>query len=77
MLLETFLRHSPRIIMIWLLSELINTIEINIDIVDIFGTIAIVKGISQLLLLLLITSSITIEFFSCLEYAVSKLLQWA
>ena len=61
MLLETFLRHSPRIVMIWLLSELINTIEINIDIVDIFGTIAIaiVKGISQLLLLLLllITSS--------------------
>ena len=63
-------------------SELINSIEITIAI-DIFGTIAIaiaiVKRISQLLLLLLllIRSSISIDFFSCLEYVVSELLQWA
>ena len=56
--------------------ELINSIEITIAI-DIFGTIAIVKRISQLLLLLLIRSSISIDFFSCLEYIVSELLQWA
>ena len=60
--------------------ELINSIEITIAI-DIFGTIAIaiVKRISQLLLLLLllIRSSISIDFFSCLEYVVSELLQWA
>ena len=56
------------------LSELINSIEITIAI-DIFGTIAIVKRISQLLLL--IRSSISIDFFSCLEYAVFELLQWA
>ena len=58
--------------------ELINSIEITIAI-DIFGTIAIaiVKRISQLLLLLLIRCSISIEFFSCLEYAVFELLQWA
>ena len=62
------------------MSELINSIEITIAI-DIFGTIAIaiVKRISQLLLLLLllIRSSISIDFFSCLEYVVSELLQWA
>ena len=65
-------------------AELINSIEITIAI-DIFGTIAIaiaiaiVKRISQLLLLLLllIRSSISIDFFSCLEYVVSELLQWA
>ena len=61
-------------------TELINSIEITIAI-DIFGTIAIaiVKRISQLLLLLLllIRSSISIDFFSCLEYIVSELLQWA
>ena len=59
-------------------TELINSIEITIAI-DIFGTIAIaiVKRISQLLLLLLIRSSISIDFFSCLEYAVFELLQWA
>ena len=58
--------------------ELINSIEITIAI-DIFGTIAIaiVKRISQLLLLLLIRSFIFIEFFYCLEYAVFELLQWA
>ena len=58
--------------------ELINSIEITIAI-DMFGTIdiAIVKRISQLLLLLLVRSSISIEFFSCLEYAVFELLQWA
>ena len=62
--------------------ELINSIEITIAI-DIFCTIAIsiaiVKRISQLLLLLLllIRSSISIDFFSCLEYVVSELLQWA
>ena len=56
--------------------ELINSIEITIAI-DIFGTIAIVKRISQLLLLLLIRSSISIDFFSCLKYVVSELLQWA
>ena len=59
-------------------AELINSIEITIAI-DIFGTIAIaiaiVKRISQLLLL--IRSSISIDFFSCLEYVVSELLQWA
>ena len=57
-------------------AELINSIEITIAI-DIFGTIAIaiVKRISQLLLL--IRCSISIEFFSCLEYAVFELLQWA
>ena len=37
----------------------------------------VVKRISQLLLLLLIRCSISIEFFSCLEYAVFELLQWA
>ena len=64
------------------LSELINSIEITIAI-DIFGTIAIaiaiVKRIFQLLLLLLllIRSSISIDFFSCLEYVVSELLQWS
>ena len=60
--------------------ELINSIEIT-NAIDIFGTIAIaiVKRISQLLLLLLllIRSSISIDFFSCLEYVVSELLQWA
>ena len=65
---------------VWLSAELINSIEITIAI-DIFGTIAIaiVKRISQLLLLLLllIRSSISIDFFSCLEYVVSELLQWA
>ena len=62
---------------VWL-AELINSIEITIAI-DIFGTIAIdiVKRISQLLLLLLIRSSISIDFFSCLEYAVFELLQSA
>ena len=61
-------------------AELINSIEITIAI-DIFGTIAIaiaiVKRISQLLLLLLIRSSISIDFFPCFEYAVFELLQWA
>ena len=58
--------------------ELINSIEITIAI-DIFGTIAIaiVKRISQLLLLLLIRSSISTDFFPCLEYAVLELLQLA
>ena len=46
----------------WHPSELINSIEITIAI-DIFGAIAIVKRISQLLLLLLIRSSISIDFF--------------
>ena len=47
-----------------MVPELINSIEITIAI-DIFGTIAIaiVKRISQLLLLLLIRSSISIDFF--------------
>ena len=57
-------------------AQLINSIEITIAI-DIFGTIAIVKRISQLLLLLLIRSSISIDFFPCMEYAVFELLQWA
>ena len=53
-------------------TELINSIEITIAI-DIFGTIAnaIVNRISLLLLLLLIRSSISIDFLSCLKYAVS------
>ena len=61
-----------------MVPELINSIEITIAI-DIFSTIAIaiVKTISQLLLLLLIRSSISIDCFSCLEYVVSELLQWA
>ena len=55
---------------------MINSIKITI-VIDIFGTIAIaiVKRISQLLLLLLIRSSISIAFLSCLEYAVFELLQ--
>ena len=58
------------------LSELINSIELAIAI-DIFGTIdiAIAKMISQLLLLL--RSSVSNDFFSCLEYAVFELLQMA
>ena len=53
------------VVLLYLYSpELINSIEITIAI-DIFGTIAIaiVKRISQLLLLLLIRSSISIDFF--------------
>ena len=61
-------------------TELINSIEITIAI-DIFGTIAIaiVKRISQLLLLLLllIRSSISIDFFSLFGICFSELLQWA
>ena len=45
----------------WFLTELINSIEITI-------AIAIAKRISQLLLLLLTRSSISIDFLFCLEY---------
>ena len=64
---------------IYCLAELINSIEITIAI-DISGTIAIVKRISQLLQLLLIRLHFYwlywISFFSSLEFAVFELLQW-